>query len=81
MSRRFTAFAVLSLAALAGCSNKSEQGSQGTTQNPPENQGMREGAGVGDNAPGGSDSGPIQNGAAPTSTSGDAMEYPATGKR
>lgn len=67
--------------ALAACSDESQEGSRGATQNIPENQGMRAGTGVGDNAPGGSDAPTppaMENGA--TSRPGGAADYPATGR-
>lgn len=65
--------------ALAACDSGNQEGSQGTMGSIPENQGMQGGAGVGENAPGGSEAAT----AAPAEPAGNpagAAGYPATGK-
>jgi len=56
---RSAAFA-LPLLLLAACHKQDDTGSRGTTNNVPENSGMGDATGVGDNAPGGSDAAPVQ---------------------
>ena len=65
---------------LAACNSGNESGSKGTTHAIPENQGMREGTGVGDNAPGGSYAPASQpSGTAATGNPAGAMNQPPTG--